>query len=1157
MLRRHACADADTGCALFVADDWDKNSDSKLSPQEFHRGLLSLSWDVDKEVCDGLFKLIDKDGSGFVDYSELSKALANIKLPKPTPKELMTRESMTDLSGESLDDASRTAREAAAKLEARLQAATEATSTFESALAEAKAEAEAKQSEFEKTLAEASAEANAKRSELEGALAQAKAQADARAESDAALLFECQRELDETRRQLEAARLEIDKLKRDAEGAKNEGEARLAHEAHALAAAIAARDEARAAAEAAQEAAFRTQLQEEEARRANMRATHAVEAAKLDAEEARADAESARREAVDAKRREQAKAAEDAAAVAEAKRGREDALVELSAAQAAELDAKQSVAELLLRTSSIEAAHAQVLAAAEGRVDEALREAARLRHEREQAEERATKSREGEQSAKALAKESARVEEERAEEVRRARTAEAEARKDASVAVQQLEESRRQDAARARADFDAVTRAESAVVQAQAATARAVEAQAAAERKAEQAKLQEDAARRGKLEAEERLDRGLREAEAETAKARAETRRAEAEVDRKVTARSDRDSEAMAEAMAARQSALSEASRWRREGESARKEAEQAQLEVARIRSEAEQEKSALRRATAEIAGLASKLYEVQEELAITREDKKAAEMQAAVERRAEADAKAAEASARRAEEEARQSAEKSREREEAAAASRAAAEEEKSRALRAEEEARREAEDARRLAMEANEAAFAARGAAEEALAEADEATAAAEEAHHEMFDARGEARRARREAESAMEREAAREAAAASTEEAAQRYARDVLAYHTTWSLTRAPLIHPKAPTPLASFHRPFACIDPSDATHKKRREELFASFAVHGRPHLTLSDVCSGIMSTLTRAYGRSAIALYRRYYRSYARAFEEARFRSAVRSGKMGTVDAVTRSQFRLLLLYLGVYATLYECFAYVIDVGGPRPDGTGGGYKGRSADGVEFIRIEVEHRVSRAEWHAFASKVRDAGKTWAPYIRLREASPSDFDVIDTHRKGSITFPQFCAWIQSAEQAAGTPIGHELSDNPHTPGLPPAPLVEVSTPRTMAEPDLTLPMRTKTSFHDDGYGDDHERYRSPRPSSPPRAAWSVPERRNGHGYNTATPGTYNDYDHDDGMYPHSSAAFGSGGRRRARTSYRGDGLNGTRGTRLDMRSARRDLQRILDY
>ena len=207
-----------------------------------------------------------------------------------------------------------------------------------------------------------------------------------------------------------------------------------------------------------------------------------------------------------------------------------------------------------------------------------------------------------------------------------------------------------------------------------------------------------------------------------------------------------------------------------------------------------------------------------------------------------------------------------------------------------------------------------------------------------------------------------------------------------------------------------------------------------------------------------------------------------------------------------------------------------------------------------------EWHAFASKVRDAGKTWAPYIRLREASPSDFDVIDTHRKGSITFPQFCAWIQSAEQAAGTPIGHELSDNPHTPGLPPAPLVEVSTPRRMAEPDLTLPMGTRASFHDDGYGDDHERYRSPRPSSPPRAAWSVPESRNGHGYNTATPGThapYNDYDHDDGMYPHSSAAFGSGGRRRARTSHRGDGLNGTRGTRLDMRSARRDLQRILDY
>ena len=73
------------------------------------------------------------------------------------------------------------------------------------------------------------------------------------------------------------------------------------------------------------------------------------------------------------------------------------------------------------------------------------------------------------------------------------------------------------------------------------------------------------------------------------------------------------------------------------------------------------------------------------------------------------------------------------------------------------------------------------------------------------------------------------------------------------------------------------------------------------------------------------------------------------------------------------------------------------------------------------RPPQAEWNRALPVLRQAGHTWAPYIRLREANAADFDAIDSNGGGYIDFRELCEWIKAAEKAAGTPAGLELGVN----------------------------------------------------------------------------------------------------------------------------------------
>ena len=266
----------------------------------------------------------------------------------------------------------------------------------------------------------------------------------------------------------------------------------------------------------------------------------------------------------------------------------------------------------------------------------------------------------------------------------------------------------------------------------------------------------------------------------------------------------------------------------------------------------------------------------------------------------------------------------------------------------------------------------------------------------------------------------------------------------------------LHPGTPSVLAKFCRRFDCLVLSDDKHYRQRDALFATFASNGQ-YLSLAEVCAGILSTLASSLGGEAKMIYSRceqgnfplaahlaalwntviiscadlheihrpccllawlacdrYYRSFVCAFDDAKDIAVVRGRHHFDDDEyVTRSEFRLLLVYLRFYAMWYEVWLLVVSSDNTLPN------IGTMA--LSTAGDAGDRGVRREAWAAAVANVRTAGQTWAPFIRLMEATEQDFDVIDRHARGFVTFREFCEWVETAEKKLGTDAGLELGVN----------------------------------------------------------------------------------------------------------------------------------------
>eukprot|EP01051_Picozoa_sp_SAG22_P016397 SAG22_NODE_2309_length_2733_cov_5.173880_2_plen_465_part_00 len=154
---------------------------------------------------------------------------------------------------------------------------------------------------------------------------------------------------------------------------------------------------------------------------------------------------------------------------------------------------------------------------------------------------------------------------------------------------------------------------------------------------------------------------------------------------------------------------------------------------------------------------------------------------------------------------------------------------------------------------------------------------------------------------------------------------------------------------------------------------RRKMWSAWDANGNGMLSLAEVDRGVMLELQRACGPEAgDRLWRRYRPSYIRAFADARDAAPDRKlGKGGGLrgdDVVTPAEFRVLLSYLRIYATMYEVFAMV--------DGEGAG-----VDAMD------DKKLSREEWGHMLGEFVAAGNSWAPFIALQWATVADFDTVD--------------------------------------------------------------------------------------------------------------------------------------------------------------------------
>jgi len=217
---------------------------------------------------------------------------------------------------------------------------------------------------------------------------------------------------------------------------------------------------------------------------------------------------------------------------------------------------------------------------------------------------------------------------------------------------------------------------------------------------------------------------------------------------------------------------------------------------------------------------------------------------------------------------------------------------------------------------------------------------------------------------------------------------------------------------PADLAHFKGIFNDLGKEDAAGKEKRDKLYPCWDTNDNGYLSLAEVDKGIRITLIGELKDAKLGerIWKKYRKCYIRAFIDAadaapqrqRARTTLTNGRRRPVsddDYVTRREFRLLICYLSIYATMYEVFTLV--------DGK-----------TEGITVDDDSRISKKEWVAGIEHVNRAGNSWAPFERLRTADKASFEEIDANHGGFILLTELCEWIEQGEKIVGSPAGKLL-------------------------------------------------------------------------------------------------------------------------------------------
>lgn len=192
------------------------------------------------------------------------------------------------------------------------------------------------------------------------------------------------------------------------------------------------------------------------------------------------------------------------------------------------------------------------------------------------------------------------------------------------------------------------------------------------------------------------------------------------------------------------------------------------------------------------------------------------------------------------------------------------------------------------------------------------------------------------------------------------------------------------------------------------KKLRSQAWRCLDNNGNGHVSLAETGKWIQDTLINHLGNKdeGIRIYKAFYASYIRAFLDAAdygVDKKVAGTKTATTDDyVQRNEFRLLVAYLCIYATMFDAFAKV-----------DGGGEGTTKDD--------DRRISADEWNKALATGAFKGSPLTGLTQAQsrpELGAAIFAEMDSDGKGMVLLKEFCEYCEKKEAKAQTDMGKLL-------------------------------------------------------------------------------------------------------------------------------------------